>query len=134
MIPWYLRDIIQTGVVTSTVAVLLWSLQYTLTAPWWRDPVGRTIIAKDAALLVLLVPNCLSIFWRHYLPPLVIPWTDAASLILVTAAMLWRAVVWFRIAKPRISWPAHQHHDDVTQEVQGNPGSPANHDNGVLFP
>jgi hypothetical protein len=90
-------------VIASTVSVLLFVLQYTFTSPWWDDPLGFTVVAKDLALLILLVPASLLLVWPHLLTPLGAIITEVTSLALITMTMVWRSVVWYRIKKP---WPA----------------------------
>jgi hypothetical protein len=100
--PAYIIDLLKAGVTGAALAIVLFLVQYTVSAPWWMDPVGRTVVAKDAALLVLLGPNCLSIFWPSLVSPMVIAWADISALFLVTTLMAWRCVVWYRIQRP---WP-----------------------------
>lgn len=101
-IPAWLLEAIKVTVWTSTASVLWFVLQYTLTSPWWRDPVGRTVIAKDGALLVLLVPSCLLLVWPQLFTMAERAAIELASLALITVFMAWRSVVWWRIKPPRL--------------------------------
>lgn len=100
IVPGYLLDLLEAGVVTATAGVVVFIVQWTLTSPWWHDQVGRTVVAKDFALLVLLVPNCIRTFWHSALSPLFIGWMDAGALVAVAVIMVWRCLVWYRIEKP----------------------------------
>jgi hypothetical protein len=64
----------------------------------WTDPIGRTIVAKDVALILVLVPSLLSIFFRfNRLTSHIVAWFDVASFAMVPVLMAWRLVVWRRI-------------------------------------
>lgn len=93
------------GVIWAATASVVWFvLQYTLSAPWWRDPVGRTVIAKDLALLCLLIPACILLAWPSIFTQTDDEVIDLVSLGLVTVTMAWRSVVWWRIRPPRLPW------------------------------
>jgi hypothetical protein len=91
------------GVVyAATALTLLFVIQYTLSSPWWRDQVGRTVVMKDVCLLALLVPSSVLMVWPHALTPLQAEWIGVSSIGGVAIAMAWRMAVWYRIRKP---WP-----------------------------
>jgi hypothetical protein len=95
-------DAIDGVIWASTVLVLIFVVQYTLSAPWWRDPVGRTVVAKDICLLFLLIPACILLVWPHAFTPMEVAVIDLISLGGVAVVMVWRCVVWFKINPP---WP-----------------------------
>jgi hypothetical protein len=86
--------------VASVVSIVAFVAYYTKVAPWWRDPIGRTIVIKDLALILVLIPSILSIF-LHFsrLSSYVAAWFDVASFALVPVIMCWRIVVWRKIHK-----------------------------------
>lgn len=86
----------------ATVAILLWIVQYTLSAPWWRDQVGWTIVLKDVFLLAILVPSCIAILWPSVVSVKDLAYIEAVMLPAITLAMIIRMAIWFRIRKP---WP-----------------------------
>lgn len=99
-VPVWLSDTGDVVVWAATISVVLFVVQYTLSSPWWRDPVGRTVVAKDCALLCLLIPAVLVMVWPGLLDPVAGEIVGVTSLALVAAAMLWRSVVWWRIRPP----------------------------------
>ena len=58
--------------VASVVTIAAFIACYTRWARWFSNPIGRTIVIKDVALIMVLIPSILSIFWhwnrgvRHY--------------------------------------------------------------------
>lgn len=102
MVPVALTDAVDGSVFAATVTVLVFTVQYTLSSPWWNDPIGRTVVFKDLALLILLIPASLSLIWPSWLSPISGAVLSVVSTALITIAMAWRSVVWFRIRKP---WP-----------------------------
>lgn len=102
MIPVAYQDAVNGVIWASTVLVVLFVLQYTLAAPWWRDPVGRTVVAKDIALLFLLIPACILLVWPHALDIWAAAALELASLGGVAVVMVWRCIVWWKINPP---WP-----------------------------
>lgn len=115
--PAYILDLLKAGVVSAAAAIVLFIVQYTVSAPWWLDPVGRTVVAKDAALLVLVGPNCLSIFWPSLVSPMIIAWADISSLFLVAGLLAWRCIVWYRIQRP---WPLNIRRDRPRSASMGD--------------
>jgi hypothetical protein len=80
------------------VSILAFIAQYTRLAPWWRSPVGRTIVIKDALLLGVLVPSVLSLFFEfNRLSSHIAAWVDIVFLGLITPVMCWRIWIWERI-------------------------------------
>lgn len=106
MFPGFLFDWLQVAVVAATVAAVWFIVQYTLTSPWWHDQVGRTVVAMDAATLILLVPNVIRFFWRSALSSLEIGWTDVTAITLTFFIVVIRCTLWWRIERP---------HSPVTQ-------------------
>jgi hypothetical protein len=115
--PAYILDLLKAGVVSAAAAIVLFIVQYTVSAPWWLDPVGRTVVAKDAALLVLVGPNCLSILWPSLVSPMFIAWADISSLFLVAGLLAWRCIVWYRIQRP---WPLNIRRDRPRSASMGD--------------
>ena len=64
----------------------------------WTNPIGQTIVAKDAALILVLLPSILSIFWHfNRLTSHIAAWYDVGSFALVPAIMVWRVIVFRKI-------------------------------------
>lgn len=89
-------------VLTSNVAAILaFIVAYTRMAPWWRDPIGRTIVIKDALLVLVLIPSVLSLFLNfNRVTSQIAAWGDLVLLGLITPVMLWRIQV-FRQARDK---------------------------------
>ena len=84
--------------VASVVTIVAFVAYYTRVARWWRNPVGRTIVAKDLALILVLLPSVLSMFLHfNRLTSYVAAWFDVTSFALVPVIMAWRIVVWHRL-------------------------------------
>lgn len=90
------------GCVAGFVSIVAWIALYTRLARWWRNPIGRTLVAKSALLAGLLVPTMLSLFF--HLTPLtshVAAWTDVVLINLIAPVMVWRSVVWTKIGRAK---------------------------------
>ena len=81
--------------VTGLTSILTWIGLYTAMAPWWRDPIGRTLVAKSALLACLFVHPILIVFFGLR-GSVVAAWADVTLVGLVTPVMVWRIVVWVR--------------------------------------
>lgn len=90
----FLRIVLISGV----VSILVFIAQYTRLAPWWREPVGRTIVIKDFLLVLVFIPTILSLFFElNRVTSHLVAWLDIALIGLVTPVMLWRTWIWERI-------------------------------------
>jgi hypothetical protein len=86
--------------VASLVTIVAFVAYYTRIAPWHKNPIGRTIVYKDLALILILMPSILSIFVNfNRLTSHIAAWFDVGSFALVPVIMVWRIVVWRRIHK-----------------------------------
>jgi hypothetical protein len=66
----------------------------------WTNPIGQTIVAKDAALILVLIPSLLSIFIDfNRLTSHIAAWFDIAAFGTVPVIMVWRVIAWRRIHK-----------------------------------
>ncbi len=64
----------------------------------WRNPIGQTIVAKDVALILVLIPSLLSIFLSfNRLTSHIAAWFDVASFAAVPVIMVWRVIAWRKI-------------------------------------
>ena len=64
----------------------------------WTNPIGQTIVAKDVALLLILIPSILSIFFQfNRLTSHIAAWFDVAAFGAVPVIMCWRILAWRRI-------------------------------------
>jgi hypothetical protein len=84
----------------SLVTIAAFVICYSFWAPWWKNPIGRTIVAKDIALILVLIPSILSIFFSFSrLTSHIAAWFDLASFGAIPVIMTWRTVAWRRIHK-----------------------------------
>ena len=86
------------AVIAAFVSIAAFVAVYTRLAPWWRNPIGQTIVVKDAIIAVLLIPSILSLFLGlNRLTSEIAGWFDVTLIALITPVMCWRIVVWRRI-------------------------------------
>lgn len=86
--------------VASLVTIVAFVAYYTWLVPWWKNPIGRTIVVKDLALILVLLPSVLSIFFHfNRLTSYVAAWCDVGSFALVPVIMVWRIFVWRKLAR-----------------------------------
>jgi uncharacterized membrane protein YbhN (UPF0104 family) len=102
VVPVLLTDAVDASVIFATVVVFFVTGQWTASSPWWSDPIGSTVVVKDLALLVILIPSCVSIVWPGVVSPFEAAVIALASMLGISFALTWRAVVMWRIRKP---WP-----------------------------
>lgn len=86
--------------VAAVVAIAAFVGYYTKIANWWANPVGRTIVLKDLALILVLIPSILSLFFHFSrLTSYIAAWFDMGAFALVPVIMVWRIIVWRKIHK-----------------------------------
>lgn len=93
-----LSDVIAVGAIFS---VILFIGVYTKLAPWWREPVGLTLVLAEFFILALYVSILLHIV---FLPAFnAVPvWVSIVDLFITGGIMgvnIWRTFVWFKIAR-----------------------------------
>lgn len=73
---------------------------YTRLAPWWKSPIGRTLVWKDALLAIVLIPTVISLFFKlNRMTSHLIAWFDIGDFFLITGVLLVRCRLWFNIHK-----------------------------------
>lgn len=84
--------------IVDVLAIAGFVIEYWRLAPWWRNPIGRTIVIKDLLLMFALLPSVLSIFFQfNRLDSVIAAWVDVVLIGLIGPVMIWRSVVWQRI-------------------------------------
>jgi hypothetical protein len=84
--------------VSGFVSLVTWVAVYTRLAAWWRNPVGRTLVAKTLLIAGMFVPSILSLFFRlNRQDSLIAGWVDVVLIGAVTPVMLWRTAVWLHL-------------------------------------
>jgi hypothetical protein len=80
--------------VASVVTIAAFIACYSKWAAWWSNPIGRTIVYKDIALVLVLLPSILSLFLHfNRLTSHIAAWFDLGAFALVPVIMCWRIVV-----------------------------------------
>lgn len=96
--PQTIIDFLRVAVFAVEFSVLLFIVQYTRLAPWWKDQIGRTIVLKDILLFLALIPTTLTLFFNFSrLDSTVSAWIDIGIFFLIAVVMIWRTIVWQRI-------------------------------------
>ena len=84
--------------IADIVAIVIFIADYSRLVPWWRNPVGRTIVIKDILLLGVISTVVLSVFFQFSrFTSQVAAWIQIAELGAMAAVMLWRTIVFERI-------------------------------------
>lgn len=89
----------------SSVGIVVWMIQYTALAPWWKDTLGVTLIGEAVVILLIYIPTLMALAdpagyanfaqarWYLYL---------TVAIVLATALfVLTRIVVWERTRRQR---------------------------------
>ena len=88
--------------IADVVAIAAFIAIYWRLAPWYKNPIGRTIVIKDILLLLVLIPSVLSLFFSfNRLTSHVAAWLDIAMLALLAPTMVWRCAVWLKIHREK---------------------------------
>lgn len=94
------------GAIAGFASIITWVAVYTRLAKWWRNPIGRTLVAKSLLLAGLLVPTIMSLFFHfNRLTSYVAGWVDVALICAIAPVMAWRTVVWLKVGKERLESP-----------------------------
>lgn len=84
--------------VASVVTIAAFIGVYTRYAKWWRNPIGRTIVIKDVALILVLIPSILSIFFQfNRLTSHIAAWFDVCAFGAIPVIMVLRIFVFRKI-------------------------------------
>jgi hypothetical protein len=96
-------DITKTCLLFAFLTTFLFILQYTFIAPWWTEPLGRTIVIKDIALLMAFSLGIMSLFFHINIltRPDVSLGIASGIYFLIGVIMVWRMTVWNRIFRSR---------------------------------
>lgn len=86
------------AVIAAFLSIAAFVAVYSRLAPWWRNPIGQTIVVKDVIIAILLVPSILSLFFHlNRITSEAAGWFDVTLIAAITPVMLWRIHVWRRI-------------------------------------
>lgn len=86
--------------IASVVTIAAFTAYYTRIASWWKNPVGRTIVYEGLAIILILIPSILSIFFSfNRLTSHIAAWFGVGSFALVPIIMCWRIAVFGKIRR-----------------------------------
>ena|SRR6185437_2005961 len=86
------------SIISVIVSAVGFILLYTKLAPWWKSPIGRTLVWKDILLVLALIPSALSLFLKfNRLTSTVAAWFDVGDFFLISAVLVARCKVWVNI-------------------------------------
>jgi hypothetical protein len=95
-----LLDALRIVLVTGLVSLFAWVGVYTKLAPWWRNVIGRTMVIETILIGLVFIPSTLSAFFNfNRLDSRIAGWVDVGLIGLVTPVMIWRVILWLRMAK-----------------------------------
>lgn len=84
--------------IAALVLAVLFVAQYTWYSPWWRDPIGRTVVAEAVAVFLSLAPGLFeSYFTLTTTEYVVMLWFNFAFIALIPAIFAWRILVWHKL-------------------------------------
>jgi hypothetical protein len=85
---------------TSLAGSLAWIADYSR-RKWWRNPVGRTLMAKTVIIAALLSLSALQLFFNlNRYDSIAVAWLGVALLGLIGPVMVWRMAVFHRVSRP----------------------------------
>ena len=88
--------------IAALVMLLLADVQWSVYQPWWKDPIGRNFVAKDAALFLTLLFVIVGTFLPLSLAEQEwLGWLSIAFVAAIPVILAQRMVVWYRIAPGR---------------------------------
>lgn len=56
-----LDDIGDTGLWVSGVGIVIWIIQYSILAKWWKNFIGITMVGEALALLLIYIPSLMAL-------------------------------------------------------------------------
>ena len=95
-------SLFKADLIADETAVFLFVAVYTLLAPWWRNPLGRTLVMLDILIGLALLPSVLSLFWHFSrLTSFVAAWCDVATFAAIAIVLFLRIPLWIRMHRDR---------------------------------
>lgn len=86
------------SIIAVIVTAIGFVVMYTKLAPWWKSPIGRTIVWKDILLVLALIPSAVSLFFTlNRMTSHLVAWFDIGDFFLIAAVMVARCRVWYTV-------------------------------------
>ena len=84
--------------IAAEIATIGFIAVYSALAPWWKNPIGRTIVTLDALLGLAFLPSILSLFFQFSrLTSHIAAWADIGIFWLITLTLIYRSFLWVRL-------------------------------------
>lgn len=88
--------------IADLAGIVVFIADYSRLAPWWKNPIGRTIVIKDFLLLGVIALVVASVFFQFSrLTSRVAGWIQIAELGAMSIVMVWRVVVFERVHRDK---------------------------------
>lgn len=84
-----------------TVGAVVFIVQYTLYASWWRNYIGRSIVLADVCMLLIVLPNLISNIDPTALTPDQTIYIAVLALLIACYVVLSRILGWEKIRRKR---------------------------------
>lgn len=101
----YLLDEGNTALWVSSAAIVVWVIQYSKLAPWWRNFIGISIVGLAVCLLLVYIPSLLALAWpaqfAHFATARWYTWLAIIIVNLTALFMVTRIVTWDYIRRQR---------------------------------
>ncbi|TXS39703.1 hypothetical protein EAO77_36160 [Streptomyces sp. t39] len=93
-----MTNVVISGLVSACALVFI--LVYGLTAPWWRSPIGRHMMAFSAAIGLLCLYTVLITVWSEGLPATLLRSARVGLLIAIGVLLLQRTALAYKAQHP----------------------------------
>lgn len=90
--------------IAGELSVVGFVVVYTVLAPWWRNPLGRTIVQLDLLIGSAMLISILSLFFNfNRLTSRVAGWLDLAVFTMITLTLSARIPLFIRTHRRRVA-------------------------------
>lgn len=90
--------------IADIAAVILFTVVYSVLAPWWKNPIGRTLVALDILVGLAVLPSVFALFFHFSrLSSRLAAWFDVAIFAAIAVLLLLRIPLWIRLHRDKNS-------------------------------
>lgn len=112
-----LNAIIKWSLLVMIAVLIIAIVQYTRYQPWWKDPIGITIVGLEAAMLAEIVPQEFAQWFVHSVGGTIeLGYVAVILSMFVTLALIARVIVWW-IEQRRAARPQPESREDQRAAV-----------------
>lgn len=107
-------DLFKADLIADVIGVVLFVVVYAMLAPWWRNPIGRTLVMMDILIGLGLLPSVMSLFFHfNRQASLIAAWFDVADFAAIAIVLFLRIPLWIRLhrEKETIEMPEEDSHE-----------------------